>query len=115
VLTPLVLTGSATHVGGVWLGGLGFFLLLAPLFWVALVTVIFSVGRRRRAAWFAQGGGYGHPGFGGGLWGGHWGGPSRSAESTLAERFAQGDVDEQDYRARLEALRANAWPQRPVK
>ena len=30
-----------------------------------------------------------------------------SAESTLAERFAKGDIDETEYRARLEVLRAN--------
>ncbi|MBS1674778.1 MAG: hypothetical protein JSS74_12545 [Actinobacteria bacterium] len=31
----------------------------------------------------------------------------RTAEQILAERFAQGDVDETEYRARLEVLRAN--------
>ena len=41
--------------------------------------------------------------------------PSHSAESTLAERFAQDDIDEKDYRARLELLRATAWPQPHVK
>jgi putative membrane protein len=34
--------------------------------------------------------------------------PVHSAEATLAERFAQGDIDEKDYRARLEVLRANS-------
>ena len=29
--------------------------------------------------------------------------------------FAQGDIDEKDYRARLELLRANAWPRPHVK
>ena len=38
---------------------------------------------------------------------------ARNAESTLAERFAQGDIDEKEYRARLEVLRANV-PQPPV-
>ncbi|MHC5796017.1 SHOCT domain-containing protein [Lacisediminihabitans sp. FW035] len=104
------LAGPAAHFVGPWVGGFGFLFLLIPLFWIALIAIIFSVARRRRAAWFAQGGGYGHPGFGG-----HWGSASRSAESTLAERFAQGDIDEKDYRARLEVLRANAWPQPPVK
>ena len=46
---------------------------------------------------------------------GYWGAAqaSRQAESTLAERFAQGDIDEKEYRARLEVLRANA-PQAPT-
>jgi len=39
----------------------------------------------------------------------------RSAEATLAERFAQGDIDEKEYRARLEVIRANAYPQPPAK
>ena len=47
------------------------------------------------------GGSYG-PGFGP-----RWAAPGRAAESTLAERFAQGDIDEKEYRARLEVLRAN--------
>ena len=34
-------------------------------------------------------------------------GQARSAEQTLAERFAKGDIDETEYRARLEVLRAN--------
>jgi len=59
------------------------------------------------------------PWVGGGHWDrlgdGHWRSPFRSAESTLAERFAQGDIDEEDYRARRDVLRANAWPQPPVE
>jgi putative membrane protein len=34
------------------------------------------------------------------------GSPSASAEAVLAERYARGDVTEQEYRARLEVLRA---------
>jgi putative membrane protein len=85
-------------------GGFGFLFLLIPLFWIALFAVIFGVfGRRwRRRAW-ANGG------FGPGGFGGHFG-ASRGAESTLAERFAQGDIDEVEYRARLEVLRANNRP-----
>jgi putative membrane protein len=32
---------------------------------------------------------------------------TQAAERTLAERFAHGDIDEVEYRARLEVLRAN--------
>ena len=39
--------------------------------------------------------------------------PRISAETTLAERFAQGDIDEKEYRARLEVLRANNPQQQP--
>ena len=34
--------------------------------------------------------------------------PVRGAESSLAERFAQGEIDEKEYRARLDVLRTNA-------
>ncbi len=68
------------------------FLLFWVLFFVVLRTVVF-----RR-------------------WGGPWGGPrgrgpgwhpGSGAEQTLAARFAAGDIDEQEYRARLEVLRAS--------
>ena len=84
----------STHVAGPW--AFGWWFLLIPLFWIALIAVLFAVfGRRwRRAA--AEGyGPYGRT-------------PARQAETTLAERFAKGDIDETEYRARLEVLRANA-------
>ncbi|HWH26776.1 MAG TPA: hypothetical protein VNT53_09050, partial [Pseudolysinimonas sp.] len=76
----------------------------------ALVIVVIAIaGRRwRRHAWeggYGYGpGGYVHP----------WAQAqaARSAEATLAERFAQGDIDEVEYRARVEVLRANT-PQPP--
>lgn len=39
--------------------------------------------------------------------------PLSQAQQTLAERFAQGDIEEDEYRKRLEVLRANAgvWPE----
>ena len=99
---PLSLGASsiAAHAGP-WGGGPGFgwFFLLIPLFWIAFFALVFALVRRsRRGAW---GGSYG-PGFGP-----RWAAPGRAAESTLAERFAQGDIDEKEYRARLEVLRAN--------
>jgi len=103
-VTALALsTIVAAHAGGAWAGGFGFLFLLIPLFWIGLFVLIFSlVGRRwRRNAWA---GGYGP-------WAHHHSG-TRAAEASLAERFAQGDIDEKEYRARLEVLRANA-PQGP--
>ena len=82
-----------------WYGpgpGFGWWLLI-PLFWILFFVALFAFfGRRWR-----RGGppwAYGDPRVGGG---------SRGAESTLAERFANGDIDEVEYRARLEVLRAN--------
>ncbi len=109
MFTSLALAAAVAHPYG---HGFGWLFFLIPLFWIGVFVLIFAlVGRRwRRNAWA---GGYG-PGHG------HWGhGPrgqaaaARSAESSLAERFAQGDIDEKEYRARLEVLRASA-PQPPV-
>ena len=105
VFSTLALAGIAAHVGGPW--GFGFLFLLIPLFWIAVVILIVSLARRRwsRGGW-GPGRGYGHP---------YFNGAARGAESTLAERFAQGDIDEKEYRARLEVLRANAYPSTPPK
>jgi len=81
----------ATHFVGPW--GFGWWFLLIPLFWIALFAILFAIfGRRWRRA--AAENGYGRN-------------PARQAETTLAERFAKGDIDETEYRARLEVLRAN--------
>ncbi len=96
-------------------GGFGFLFLLIPLFWIGVIILIVSLVTRRRRRYWAANGGYpggwgGRPGWGGpGVYGNGWAGPSGSteAEKTLAERFAQGDIDEVEYRARLEVLRAN--------
>lgn len=96
MITSLALATAVTHAGP----GFGFgwiFFLLIPLFWIAVFALLFSLGRRR---WARNGWGPGH--YGHGAWA-----AVRSAESTLAERFAQGDIDEREYRARLEVLRAN--------
>ena len=100
MFTSLALAAAAVHPFG---HGFGFLFFLIPLFWIGLFVLIFALaGRRwRRNAWA---GGYGP-------WAHHMS-ASRSAEASLAERFAQGDIDEKEYRARLEVLRANA-PQGP--
>lgn len=85
--------------GGPWAGGpwFGWWWFLIPLFWIGIFFLIFGLaGRRWRRAAAARGG-YG--------WGPHSG--NRTAEQTLAERYANGDIDEKEYRARLEVLRAN--------
>lgn len=83
--------------GGPWFGWWWF---LIPLFWIGIFFLIFGVfGRRWRRAAVARGG------YGWGTNGPH--GATRAAEQTLAERYANGDIDEKEYRARLEVLRAN--------
>ncbi|HEY0260430.1 MAG TPA: hypothetical protein VGC18_11315 [Lacisediminihabitans sp.] len=103
MLTTLAPTVAA-HWAHPWGAGFGFLFLLIPLFWIAVIALVVGLARRRHAHW----GAWSHPGFAGAV-------GSRAAESTLAERFAQGDIDEKEYRARLEVLRANAFPQAPGK
>ena len=105
MLSSLAIAGVAAHVGGPGFG-FGWLFLLIPLFWILVLAILFGIfGRRfRRARWAGYGPGHGH-----------WAAAGRSAESTLAERFAQGDIEEKEYRARLEVLRANAYPAQPEK
>jgi putative membrane protein len=90
VFTALALSAIVFHP---WHGG--FLFVLFPLFWILLIVVLFAIFGRRR--WRNHGAcGYGQQAQ-----------ASASAESVLAQRFANGDVDEKEYRARLEVLRAS--------
>jgi putative membrane protein len=109
VFTSLALAAPFAHPA---LGfGFGLLFILGHVFWflviVAIIIAIVRGSRWRRRAWANGMGPWGH---GHGYWGASQ--ASRQAEVTLAERFAQGDIDEKEYRARLEVLRANA-PQAP--
>jgi len=99
--TLALIEGPVAHWGG---PGLWWIPPIFGLLWVALiVTVIVLLVRRggRRGPW-------GH-GWQGGPWA--WQSPAaRSAETILAERFAKGDIDEKEYRARLEVLRSGSVP-----
>ncbi len=102
MLSTLALTTAAVghHGGGLWL------FLLIPLFWIGVVALIVAlVGRR----WRHSGRGHFGPAYDGPGHYGPWqhGQGVRTAEATLASRFANGDIDEKEYRARLEVLRAN--------
>ena len=111
MFSTLVAPNLAAHMGGIGFGfGILFFLI--PLLIIGLLFLAGGLARRR---WSRNGNGngpgpfvgapigYGHSGVGHGV--GH--GAGHGAESTLAERFAQGDIDEKEYRARLEVLRTN--------
>jgi putative membrane protein len=105
MFTTIALAGAALHPGWGW--GPGFWI-VPVICWLLLLGVIVALVVTRRRRWSRAG------------WGGPWGGPgpwasaqaARSAESVLAERFARGEVDETEYRARLEVLRSQQ-PQPP--
>jgi putative membrane protein len=70
-------------------GPLSWLWLLVPLFWLTAFVLLFVfLGRRWRRS--------------GGPWQMHG-----SPEQTLGDRYAKGEIDEREYRARLEVLRAN--------
>ncbi|GAA4924852.1 putative membrane protein [Stackebrandtia albiflava] len=58
--------------------------LLVPLFWAAVIVTVIVLVKRRGAQWRRHHG----------------------AEGVLRERFARGEVTEEEYRQRLEVLRA---------
>ena len=89
MFSALTVATVAAHTAGHGFGLGWLFLFLIPLFFLGLLILFASIGRRR---WMRHG----------------WSSPVRGAESTLAERFAQGDIDEKEYRARLEVLRATS-------
>jgi len=96
MLATLATTAVVTHAGP-WAAGFGWVFFLIPIFWILVIGLIIFLVSRRRHAWYAGGPqGYGPP----------WA-RGASAESTLAERYAKGDIDETEYRARLEVLRTN--------
>jgi putative membrane protein len=91
-------TALAAVAAAHWAGpGFFPFFFVFPLFWIAVIVVLAIVfSRRRRAMW------------------GYWHNQgAASAEQTLAQRYANGDIDEKEYRARLEVLRANREAPRP--
>ena len=83
MITQTILAGGL-HDGYGWHGGGGPWFLLFPLFWIAVVVTLGIVfGRRRRA-----------------MWGGR-----QSAEAVLRERYAKGEIAEEEYQMRLRTLR----------
>lgn len=82
LMTVAVLAEESMRYGG----GHHLWWPVVPLFWLLLLAglIFFCVrSRRHRRASY----------------------PRRSGESVLAERFARGEIDEQEYRDRLDVLR----------
>ncbi len=81
-MTQLIAHGP--YGDGGWHGG--FFFPVIPLLFLLLFVGLFIVGGIRRRRWHAEA-------------------PRRDAESALGERYARGEIDEEEYRARRAVLR----------
>ncbi|MDQ4215221.1 hypothetical protein [Microbacterium capsulatum] len=100
----------AAHPGPMGMGFHPFFwplFIIGPLMFLIIVGLLIALIVRRRHWGYGPWGWHGAPGAPGAQ--APWVGKSqsRSAEQILADRFAKGDIDETEYRARLEVLRAN--------
>jgi len=98
----MVYWGHLYHGGitwGVWLLGI----LLTVAFWgLLIIAIIWLVRGIRRGGHRLPLGGQRGP------WG--WHPPVPPAEAILAERFARGEIDEDEYRVRLAVLRGAPGP-----
>ena len=116
MFTTIALAGAVAHPGWGW--GPGFWI-VPTVFWLLFIGLIvtFIVTRRRRWRQAGWSGPWGQGPWGQGPWGpgGPWAATqaAKSAEAVLAERFARGDIEEVEYRARLEVLRSQQ-PQPPT-
>jgi putative membrane protein len=102
-----------TFLADGWHGGPGPWILLMPFFWIGAILVVRRLVWRVRgggpAAWFAAGGprpGRAPRGRGGYGPQGGWQpqGPAPSPLETLNRRYADGEIDEFEYRQRLDVL-----------
>ena len=84
----LVQVPAAVAMHGSWGDGTPWpFFLLFPLFWILVIGLIIFVARRtwrRNHQWAA----------------------TQGAEGVLRERYARGEIDETEFRQRLEVLRS---------
>jgi len=70
-------------------GGFGWLWVFVPLIWITFFVLLFTfLGRRWRR-------------------GGPWQTHGTSPEQTLGDRYARGEIDETEYRSRLDVLRSN--------
>ncbi|KJL32121.1 SHOCT domain-containing protein [Microbacterium azadirachtae] len=90
------------------------FFIIGPLMFLVIVGLLIALLVRRRRwggpgpwAWHGAPGAHGAQAPWAGMAQQGGAAQSRTAEQILADRFAKGDVDETEYRARLEVLRAN--------
>ena len=94
-MNMLTLNALTNHPGPWGHGAGGWWFLFIPFFWIFWLFVFWFVfGRiaRRRGV---------------GPWRGGW---TRSGESVLAERYARGEIDEEEFETRRQVLRRAVSP-----
>lgn len=85
-IIPALSAAVPAHMWGPGYGS-GWFVLI-PIFWILLIGCFIFFSRRM-------------------FWRHRMQGDPHSAEGVLRERFARGEIDETEYRQRLEVLRSN--------
>ncbi|QMU69029.1 SHOCT domain-containing protein [Streptacidiphilus sp. P02-A3a] len=96
----------ATLLASPWNGGPGPWILLVPVFWITIGIIVRNVLRRRFG--FGRGGGR-RPAAGPGRrpgWYGMAGAPT--PVETLNRKYADGEIDEFEYRQRYDLLTASS-------
>lgn len=83
-ILPILTAAVPAHMWGPGYGSGWFFLF--PLLWILVIGLFIFFGRRA-------------------FWHRHQHSESMGAESVLRERYARGEIDETEYRQRLEVLR----------
>ncbi|MED7951259.1 MULTISPECIES: SHOCT domain-containing protein [unclassified Streptomyces] len=105
--TATLLADTVCREGwGPWGGGPGPWFLIFPLFWLLVLVVVVTTLRRRGGA----GRGPWGPPWAGGPWGGGpgwrggWPGGPEGPLASLARRYAEGQITEEEYRIRRDTL-----------
>ncbi|MGF1430468.1 SHOCT domain-containing protein [Kitasatospora sp. LaBMicrA B282] len=95
-------TASALLADDHWHGGWGPWFLFFPLFWLLFVVLVIFILRRTawRRGWH-------------GPYGGPWAHDRQSPLAVLGERYARGEIDEEEYRARKATLTEESGPAGP--
>ena len=92
---------DTTLLADSWHGGPGPWFLVFPLFWVAVAIFVRKALRRRHGRDLGRGHGRDH-----GRWAG-WSGPGSAVPTpveTLNRKYADGEIDEFEYRQRYDLL-----------
>ncbi len=89
-----------------WNGGPGPWILLVPVFWITIGVIVRNVLRRR----FGFGRGHGHGPGRRAAAGPGWYGPAGAPTpvETLNRKYADGEIDEFEYRQRYDLLTASS-------